>query len=309
MAYKKVTSADPTQSIVTGADKDIAKAEGEMMKEAAFDPVTRGIQVIDDSLSMAKTLETGQEMIADSDFLEKDEDGNFVKEPRTKFGKKFQKGLKEFVGPSTQEQMATETATTADIMNQRMIDTEKSLEKQIENIAQDPKYSPFESQYYMAISEWMQSWGDGRTPITYDEDGNITGGGEAISPDSFWDWIKTQDKYKDLPDNPYKQEIAQPKSNQISMNYEDIRQEHENYYGNTIGSNPVLAERHLSRSLNKMNIFDENISEFQFNNMLSSDERLQQLVTDGAVAYYSNLTGGKPVSQHTLNRLNKGSLI
>jgi len=304
--YKKVTSADPTQSIVTGASKDVAQAEGIMMKEAAFDPVTRGIQVVDDTLSMAKTLETGQEMIADSDFLEKDEDGNFVKEPRTKFGKKFQEGLKEFVGPSTQEQMAIETANTADIMNRQMIETRKSLEEQIAKIAQDPKYSPFESQYYMAISEWMQSWGDGRTPIEYDEDNNIIGGGEAITPDTFWKWIQTQDKYKDLPDNPYKQEIAQPK--QIGMNYEDVRQDHENFYGNTIGSNPVLAHRNISRNLNKLNIFDDNISEFMFDNMLSSDERLQQFVTDGAVALFNNLSGGKRVSQYTIDRLNKGTL-
>lgn len=309
MAYSKVQPANKNQSIITEADKNIAKAEGEMMMDTIMDPVANTLEVAADSLKIGKSIKTGKEMIADSDFLEKEDDGSFVKEPKTEFGKNIQSRLSDAVGPSTEDQMTTISTEAETKMSDYHMAIKKEITDEITTIGNDERYNPYKSEYFEALNEWIaaEMSSDGRTKIVYDENNQIIGGGEAITGEQFWKWVETQEKYKHLPKNPNLQKPII--SSGISMEYRDIQSDHEDFYQHTIGSNVVLAHRHNERMLNNLGINNENVTELSFQNNLNENPLLKQYITDGAIAYYSRISGGKTVSKHTINRLNNGTLL
>ena len=110
-----------------------------------------------------------------------------------------------------------------------------------------------------------------------------------------------------MPKNPNTQEPLS--SSTIKKSSTEVSNETKNFYGNLVDKNTVMAHRHNSRMFNSLGIENNNVTDGTFLNILDSDPTLKGYIADSALAYYHKLSGGKPISKHTLDRLTNGTLL
>lgn len=324
--YKKVTPASDLLSIQAKHDSELGKLEGEMMLDALKDPITGAATIIADSATVLKSTNVIKEDLANTDYLAKDEEGNFVNERPTEAGKKIQKFIGDRVGSSLQTQIKEISENVLGGLDTELKSIAQNALEDINGMNFEPsEASKLGKEYTDYLKNW-QSDPNNKTALEYrmtkDKDGNLVatdsviGGGRykiegLLSPG---DWMKQNNKTTEESSTEEIIEDTIP-NNQLgvlsntSFFFEKDRNNYTNFYANYKGD-VASSGRVIEQALNKMyttlpgNVYGMDKNKYR------SEPFMRQLILQGSTALYKSLYGDKSGYQ-TYNQfdLQPGDLI